>query len=155
MGFGSEASIGLASFLHALVMGILVRNHLLPEIKLNLIHPLDAGAANQITHSQDNHKAINCYVAYEALSYSWGAEGSVENITVNDRSLDVTKNLADALFFLRDESSTRTLWIDALCINQADLVEKGTRSGTCTGFTSMPIKFSYGWACHLKIVIWP
>lgn len=37
----------------------------------------------------------------------------------------MTKNLADALSFLRDEGSARTLWIDALCINQTDLVEKG------------------------------
>lgn len=39
-------------------------------------------------------------------------------------TLSVTKNLGLALRYLRQEKSGRMLWIDALCINQKDAVEK-------------------------------
>jgi hypothetical protein len=39
--------------------------------------------------------------------------------------LAVTKNLHAALFRLRDRSLERILWIDALCIDQKNVEEKG------------------------------
>jgi len=39
--------------------------------------------------------------------------------------MKVTSNLLAALFHLRDDFVERILWIDALCINQKDDVEKG------------------------------
>jgi hypothetical protein len=39
----------------------------------------------------------------------------------------VTSNLHAALCDLRDESRVSRLWVDALCINQSDLGEKGTQ----------------------------
>jgi hypothetical protein len=39
-------------------------------------------------------------------------------------TIGITHNLAVALRHLRDEKSPRVLWIDALCINQDDLVER-------------------------------
>lgn len=63
--------------------------------------------------------------AYEALSYTWGA--STENRVVrvnNDFVVSVTDNLFRALRCLRLPDTIRTLWIDALCINQSDDDEK-------------------------------
>ena len=64
---------------------------------------------------------------YEALSYVWGPP--VDPMTVEDISsksvLRITENLFHALRILRYNDRPRVLWIDALCINQSDNVEKG------------------------------
>jgi hypothetical protein len=56
--------------------------------------------------------------------------------TLQTRSLNTqryqfqaTSNLESALRHLRHESETRTLWIDAICIDQQDDVEKGCQVG--------------------------
>jgi Heterokaryon incompatibility protein (HET) len=62
---------------------------------------------------------------FEALSYSWGDLTVTRPIQVNDGTLHVTCNLEAALKHLRPTDGDRTLWVDALCINQADVVERG------------------------------
>jgi len=64
-------------------------------------------------------------VAYEALSYTWGDESSPQQITLNNRVFKVGQNLFVALKHLRDQRCPRVIWIDAICINQANPVEKG------------------------------
>jgi hypothetical protein len=64
---------------------------------------------------------------YMALSYTWGDLSRTETIFVNGCAVQVTENLAKVLHELkRDPSLVRGLglWVDALCINQADLVER-------------------------------
>lgn len=63
--------------------------------------------------------------AYEALSYTWGTVDRPARISINGYSVIVTRNLYDALQYLRHPQETRMLWIDAVCINQEDLVERG------------------------------
>ncbi|KAI4257074.1 MAG: hypothetical protein LQ352_001788 [Teloschistes flavicans] len=93
--------------------------------------------------------------SYEALSYVWGSSAKPEKVVVvapsvsidlsetfnllkTFRSLSkimnttlgvlaVTENLATALRHLRREDESRDLWIDAICINQQDLIERGTQ----------------------------
>ncbi|KAK3342926.1 heterokaryon incompatibility protein-domain-containing protein, partial [Neurospora tetraspora] len=62
---------------------------------------------------------------YEALSYVWGSEDKPCSIFINGCNLAVGKNLYAALLHLRDHSIQRTIWIDAICINQGDKEEKG------------------------------
>ena len=65
---------------------------------------------------------------YEAVSYVWGSPDdrqTAPSILVNGHDMKVTSNLLAALFHLRDDFVERILWIDALCINQKDDVEKG------------------------------
>ncbi|KAF2201217.1 hypothetical protein GQ43DRAFT_471970 [Delitschia confertaspora ATCC 74209] len=82
---------------------------------------------------------------FEALSYHWGHENSTHDVHVietddfpNHRSTDgdilmpVKKNLAVALRHLRTSIDHRVLWIDAICINQADIEERG-RHVACMG----------------------
>jgi hypothetical protein len=76
---------------------------------------------------------------YEALSYTWGSGPEIEAITVqglyslhdDDRAgfstLQVRKNLAQALRYLRQSDVSRSLWIDAVCINQDDTSEKSNQ----------------------------
>ncbi|OCL03691.1 HET-domain-containing protein [Glonium stellatum] len=68
---------------------------------------------------------------YEALSYVWvdstGTEGMHQlpsHVTLDGQPFDVTPNLHAALRRLRDASHHRTLWIDQICINQADIWER-------------------------------
>ncbi|KAK3342341.1 heterokaryon incompatibility protein-domain-containing protein, partial [Neurospora tetraspora] len=62
---------------------------------------------------------------YEALSYVWGSEDKPCSISINGCDLPVGENLYAALLHLRDHSIERTIWIDAICINQEDEEEKG------------------------------
>ncbi|PVH69289.1 HET-domain-containing protein, partial [Cadophora sp. DSE1049] len=63
---------------------------------------------------------------YEALSYTWGPNEFPKRITDGDSGADIaiTNNLFDAFQVLRLEEESRLLWIDAVCINQNDDVEK-------------------------------
>ncbi|KAG6364513.1 hypothetical protein INS49_006114 [Diaporthe citri] len=83
---------------------------------------------------------------YEALSYVWGSSEnpvtirvvtSSTTVAVEDVSssacvtapLRVTQNLASALRHLRFRDSARTLWIDAVCIDQQNIPEKSEQVG--------------------------
>lgn len=65
---------------------------------------------------------------YEALSYTWGSDshGACIHVLQGDETwhVAVTKTLEEALDHLRSESNSRTLWVDAVCINQRDALEK-------------------------------
>lgn len=61
---------------------------------------------------------------YEALSYAWGSLEKACLISINNCNLPVTSNLYSALQHLRDPLLKRTLWIDAICINQKDIDER-------------------------------
>lgn len=63
---------------------------------------------------------------YEALSYCWGPPTPERTIFVNGGTFLVRANLYTALLHLRDGDGgqPRTMWIDAICINQSDKFEK-------------------------------
>lgn len=60
--------------------------------------------------------------SYEALSYAWGGMRSL--MEVDRRTFEATLSLRQALTHLRAVQSTRTVWVDALCINQKNDQEK-------------------------------
>jgi len=64
-------------------------------------------------------------IPYDALSYTWGSMEMTATITVNGNTMQITSNLLVALQHLRFEDKDRILWIDAICINQADKKERG------------------------------
>ncbi|KAI5867932.1 heterokaryon incompatibility protein-domain-containing protein [Durotheca rogersii] len=63
--------------------------------------------------------------SFEALSYTWGGSQENHSIRLNGETRPVTDNLHYALRRLRNRRAERTVWIDALCINQDDSDEKG------------------------------
>lgn len=66
--------------------------------------------------------------SYEPLSYCWGSQSSIWTIIwVGDNQVHVGKNLYLALEYLRFPQDIRTLWVDALCINQQDVNEKNAQ----------------------------
>ncbi|KAN0094266.1 HET domain containing protein [Hyaloscypha variabilis] len=68
--------------------------------------------------------SLNDFPIYEALSYCWGDTSTTVPIEIKEGTFEVTKNLRSALFHLRRKDDPRTLWIDAVCINQDDLEER-------------------------------
>ena len=69
---------------------------------------------------------------YLALSYAWrepntkdGEAPSKETVLVDERNAPVTTNLASALRTLRVE--TMYIWVDALCIDQSNIVERSAQ----------------------------
>lgn len=61
---------------------------------------------------------------YSALSYTWGDHTQLAPIVVNDHEWHVSENLHAALWHLRKKDGPLTLWVDALCIDQKNDVEK-------------------------------
>ncbi|KAI1246483.1 hypothetical protein MGN70_013383 [Eutypa lata] len=57
---------------------------------------------------------------YKAISYVWGERVGTCPISCNGQEMLVTPNCRDALLQLRSSYRTRTLWIDAICIDQSD-----------------------------------
>ncbi|KAG8528425.1 uncharacterized protein KY384_007343 [Bacidia gigantensis] len=84
-----------------------------PQLQCSLIHT---------TLSKYENELIDHYTA---LSYVWGDSKKTCTVSVNNQDVDVTANLYAALKDLQDENRVSFLWADALCINQADLDEKG------------------------------
>lgn len=85
-------------------------------------------------------------VRYEALSYVWGSQDNPPAILLDDFEYHVTRNLLLALQHLRSASTVQTLWIDAICIDQTDTIEKNvqvrlmhtlltSRSGHCLAWS--------------------
>jgi hypothetical protein len=83
--------------------------------------------------SNEHSAAIRCEIfhasleeepAFEALSYAWGDTTASSQIFVNDDEFYVTLSLETALRYIREQHTARTLWIDAICINQRDIRER-------------------------------
>ncbi|KAH7119300.1 heterokaryon incompatibility protein-domain-containing protein [Dactylonectria macrodidyma] len=64
---------------------------------------------------------------YEAISYCWGNAKDTRAVCCEKDSLQITVSLFSALKQLRFPDRPRTLWADAVCINQDDIVEKGVQ----------------------------
>lgn len=62
---------------------------------------------------------------YEALSYTWGDQSITCPLICSGHTMDITVSLHDALTDLRHRRRKRVLWVDAVCIDQADNDEKG------------------------------
>ena len=63
--------------------------------------------------------------AFETISYVWGDQSVRDSITVNGQLLDIPASAASALRRMRFRHGERSLWIDSVCINQGDLLERG------------------------------
>jgi hypothetical protein len=84
---------------------------------------------------------------FEALSYTWGSAQDLVDIFIGDsghHTLSVTRNLAEALPYLRYNDLDRVIWIDAICINQQDLAERSSQ------VKRMSDIYSGAW----RVVIW-
>ncbi|KAI1736411.1 heterokaryon incompatibility protein-domain-containing protein [Xylaria scruposa] len=65
--------------------------------------------------------------SYEALSYHWGPIDTSQIIYINQQGFRVSAALFRAIQHLRSPEKSRTVWIDAICVNQSDLVERSSQ----------------------------
>jgi hypothetical protein len=65
-------------------------------------------------------------VHYDALSYTWGPQDHGQTVWLDGNPLHTTKYLHAALSALRTRC-VDCLWVDAICINQADATEKSIK----------------------------
>jgi hypothetical protein len=98
----------------------------LPRIRLLTIHP---GAFEE--DIQIDLETVELDLAdpiyYEALSYTWGSMEHPDIIYIGPTkayTLQVSRNLAVALRYLRNDSKSRRMWIDAVCIDQSNVSER-------------------------------
>lgn len=116
--------------------------HLLPltvsHASFRLVELVELGPDSNATTSTDEpmiHATMRTYDSrhkpeYDALSYTWGIQDMSSNILLNGHLFPVTPNLLAALRQLhleqsKDEDEKRQLyWIDAICINQGDNLER-------------------------------
>lgn len=71
-----------------------------------------------------DHAYLDDPPQYHALSYCWGDEKITLPIQVNGSVVQVATNLEAALREL-EAQNVLTIWVDALCINQQDSLERG------------------------------
>ena len=79
------------------------------------------GAGDDHIHCKLKVVTLSTFRNYEALSYTWGSSVHDFPITVNSQQFHITKHLAKALKCLKRTDKRRTLWVDAICIDQNDL----------------------------------
>ncbi|KAI0546602.1 HET-domain-containing protein [Xylaria curta] len=68
-------------------------------------------------------------VIYETISYCWGDASARDFITVNGDVVDVPASAVAALKCMQKAEEPRIVWIDSICINQADLDERAYQVG--------------------------
>ncbi|KAI1118674.1 ankyrin repeat-containing domain protein [Nemania sp. NC0429] len=61
---------------------------------------------------------------YEGVSYTWGPNFKAATVDIDGRRLPITFNLNLILHDLRRPETDRILWVDAICIDQSNEVEK-------------------------------
>ncbi|KAK0640661.1 heterokaryon incompatibility protein-domain-containing protein [Cercophora newfieldiana] len=118
----------------------------LPGGSIRLLHLLPANENSLIECRLSTHPLLKTSRPhiYEALSYVWGSESNPKLITLDGQDVEIGVNLHDALAHLRDEFVERVLWVDALCINQQDNMEKGKQV--------QAMALIYAKAC--RVIVW-
>lgn len=95
------------------------------NIRLLKLQPsIDRSAPIECTMEEAD---ISTAPEYEALSYVWGNPSPQRTVILNGQSFPVGENLEAALRQLRPcgaKQTHRTIWIDAICINQRDVQER-------------------------------
>ncbi|KAL5318951.1 hypothetical protein ACEPPN_014019 [Leptodophora sp. 'Broadleaf-Isolate-01'] len=115
--------------------------------EIRFLNLLPASSFDAAIHCTIFNGSLQAPPHYEALSYVWGTESDKSKIclmydaaqsnaaskadienhiprTGTGLNFEVTPNLASALRHIRHDNLSRTLWIDAICIDQVDANEK-------------------------------
>ncbi|KAH7086568.1 heterokaryon incompatibility protein-domain-containing protein [Paraphoma chrysanthemicola] len=65
------------------------------------------------------------HTEYRCLSYVWGKSNDCQPITLNGQLFNVRQNLHDFLDHASQSAISGPIWIDAVCIDQANVAERG------------------------------
>jgi hypothetical protein len=109
---------------------------LLPNLSAHVYEPIDSengeirlvellpGCYDDVIRLNLHVKNLSDKPSYEALSYAWGTIRSSNLAIINGCPVRVQESLDSGLRRLRLADQPRTLWVDALCINQRDVRER-------------------------------
>src|SRR5882724_7888649 len=100
----------------------------LPKGHIRLLH-IEAGSDESPIIVKLVTTDLNLATSYEGLSYTWGVVELTSTITCDGSLMPVTQNLYDALRYLRQPDRERIMWIDAICINQKNDLERTQQVG--------------------------
>lgn len=89
--------------------------------------PSDSGICDQCARCIILHTPLEHSPPYTAVSYAWGHVDAKHPILVNGQRFDINENLEAALRHLTPPDEALMLWIDFICINQKDDVEKSSQ----------------------------
>lgn len=90
---------------------------------------LVAGDKNKSTTATDIHctlktESLDDNPSYMALSYTWGEDPPSATVWINGQPTLVRENLEIALRHIQKPDCSTSIWVDAICINQEDDLEK-------------------------------
>lgn len=91
------------------------------EVRLLRVEP---GRGFEALHCTLNVVSLLDDPRYETISYCWGKANRAGPLIVNGSPLSVPHNAIVALCQVRSANQPRTVWIDAICINQDDPDER-------------------------------
>lgn len=98
---------------------------LLPGDAIRLLEIVSKDHRDGTIHCRLKTYPRNRAPRYDAVSYCWGDDTTTTSIICNGLELQVRQNLKAFLEACsRNKTLTRPLWIDAICLNQGDVVEK-------------------------------
>jgi hypothetical protein len=116
------------------------------EIRLVILGPAPSADAPPVCRLKVFKLAAR--PVFEALSWAWGDPTFTRPMTLQGRTWHGPANLVSALQCLRLPNKSRTLWVDALCINQsAEIAALKER-----GHQVQLMKYVYSMASH--VIIW-
>lgn len=98
----------------------------LPEDSFRLLN-FTSNSTNAMTGSIEcelDTVRLSSKPIYNALSYTWNNEKPWRDIICNGQHLHVTPSLFEALLVLQQAESRCPLWIDAICIDQSNRLDK-------------------------------
>lgn len=90
------------------------------SFRLITIQPDPPGSQLALTISDASFKRAR----YFCLSYTWAPHGPTHEVLVNDEQISIGHNLWLFLCSARNASLDKALWIDALCIDQSNVLER-------------------------------
>ncbi|PMD31719.1 heterokaryon incompatibility, partial [Hyaloscypha variabilis F] len=98
--------------------------------EIRLFELLPGDGQNQVEGRFVRHSLKDTSTVYEALSYSWSDASVTSPIKIDDDfELHVPARLEVTLQDLQSPSTSRLIWIDAICIDQSSTSEKVHRIG--------------------------
>lgn len=82
------------------------------------------GEGEDVVRGRLVHTNLDLEPCYEAISYHWG-DRRTRTVEVDGFMLHTTQSTESALQQVRKRDEARCVWIDAVCIDQEDLLERG------------------------------
>lgn len=90
---------------------------------IRLLQILDGAPGTPICCRIKSYPLSSC-PSYTALSYTWGAANTSNEIFLNGTAFGVRSNLSQFLNQARPLKKWRYFWIDAICIDQGNVLER-------------------------------